>query len=135
VDTKRFFSFSVRVPYGHTDQMGIVYYANYLLYFEMARTEMLRECNLTYKKLEERNILLPAIEAHCFYKGSAHYDDLLAITSNCSMQGIRIRIDYKIRVGRQLITTGYTVHICRNKQGKILKPPEYFKRLFSVHEK
>ena len=65
-----------RVPYADTDQMGVVYYANYLEYFERSRTEMLRAAGLPYSELEKKGIILPVSEAYCKYLGPARYDDL-----------------------------------------------------------
>ena len=62
---KKIFKHEVRVPYAHVDQMGVVYYANYLVYFEMARSEMLREAGMPYGDLEEKGLRLPVVEARC----------------------------------------------------------------------
>ena len=67
------FLHEVRVPYAHVDQMGVVYYANYLVYFEMARSEMMREAGMPYSELEARGLRLPVIEAHCEYKAPARF--------------------------------------------------------------
>ena len=72
---------SYRVPYADTDQMGVVYYANYLEYFERSRTEMLREAGLSYSEMEKMGYFLPVSEAYCKYSGSARYDDLLTFRS------------------------------------------------------
>jgi len=116
------FQHSVRVPYAHTDQMRYVYYANYLVYFEMARAEFLREIGLPYAALEQRGVFLPVIEAHCEYKTPAHFDDLLVVSSRCAIQGPRLRIDYEVHRDQELIVTGYTVHVCLSPEGKVLRP-------------
>ena len=77
----RVFEHSVRVPYAHTDQMAMVYYANYFVYFEMARSELLREAGVAYPEMEKRGVLLPVVAAHCEYRKAARYDDLLSIRS------------------------------------------------------
>ena len=118
----RTFRFSVRVPYAHTDQMRFVYYSNYLVYFEMARADFLREGGLPYGELEKRGVFLPVVEAHCEYKTPAHYDDLLVIESRCSLQGPRLRVDYDVRRGNERVVTGHTVHVCLSAEGKVLRP-------------
>ncbi|MEX2588768.1 MAG: thioesterase family protein [Chitinophagales bacterium] len=69
----------IRVRYGETDQMGVVYYGNYALYYEIARTEAMRSLDLPYSKLEERGIIMPVLEMNCRYKKAAKYDMLLTV--------------------------------------------------------
>jgi len=126
---ERTFKHFVRVPYAHTDQMRFVYYANYLIYFEMARAEMLREAGLPYGELETQGIFLPVVEAHCEYKAPAHYDDQLEIVSRCQIQGVRLRVEYKVSRGEDLIVTGHTVHACVSKELKIIRPPACLQKL------
>jgi len=125
----RIFKHFVRVPYAHTDQMRFVYYANYLIYFEMARAEMLREVGLPYGELEKQGIFLPVVEAHCEYKTPAHYDDQIEIISRCQIRGVRLRVEYKVSRGEDLIATGYTVHACVSKELKIMRPPGCLQKL------
>lgn len=130
MDAAKVFRYSVRVPYAHTDQMRFVYYAHYLVYFEMARAELLREVGLPYAELEKRGVFLPVVEAHCEYKTPAHFDDLLVISSRCAIQGPRIRIAYEAHRDRDLVVAGYTVHVCLSPEGKVLRPlPELRRRL------
>ena len=72
-------SLEYRVPYADTDQMGFVYYANFFVYFERSRNEILRDLGVPYVELEERGVILPVLEAHCEYKTPAKYDDVLKI--------------------------------------------------------
>jgi acyl-CoA thioester hydrolase len=119
----RVFMHSVRVPYAHVDQMGFVYYANYFVYFEMARSEMLREAGLPYTELEKRGVMLPVVEAHCEYRQAAHYDDLLTIQSRIAgLEGPRLRIEYEMRRGEDRIVQGHTLHICMSAKGKAMRP-------------
>lgn len=121
--TMRTFEHSIRVPYAHTDQMGFVYYANYFVYFEMARAEFLREVGLPYTDMERRGIMLPVVEAHCEYRKPAHFDDLLVVISRCTdLQGARLRIEYEITRNNDRIVTGYTVHVSVSREGKVLRP-------------
>lgn len=122
-DAIRTFKHFVRVPYAHTDQMGFVYYANYLIYFEMARAEMLREVDLPYTELEKQGLFLPVVEAHCDYKSPAHFDDRLEIATQCQFQGARLRVEYKVFRESSVIVTGWTVHVCISAERKIMRPP------------
>lgn len=87
----------VRVRYGETDQMGIVYHANYLLYFEMGRTELLRASGVTYADLEKSGLFLVVVETGCRHRAGARYDELLDVLT---------RVD---RVGKATITFRYEV--------------------------
>jgi len=122
-NANRIFRHYVRVPYAHTDQMGFVYYANYLVYFEMARAEMLREVCLPYGELEKQGLFLPVVEAHCEYKSPAHFDDQLEILSQCQIRGVRLRVDYQLNRGKEPIASGYTVHACVSRESRVMRPP------------
>lgn len=100
-----------RVPYADTDQMHVVYYANYLAYFERARNELLRACGLTYRALESRGFGLPVAEAHVSYVAPATYDDLLELSAWCEgFKGVRLTIRCEVRRGGLLLAEGHTVH-------------------------
>jgi len=114
-----------RVPYADTDRMGVVYYANYLIYFERTRTELLRRAGYPYRELEAQGIMLPVIEAHCQYKASAGYDDLLTLRGwVAEARGARVRIDCEVYRDNVLLTTGYTVHACLGPNGRPMRLPE-----------
>ncbi|MBE3578495.1 MAG: acyl-CoA thioesterase [Caldanaerobacter subterraneus] len=103
----------IRVRYGETDKMGIVYYANYLHWFEIGRTEFFRSLGMTYRDLEERDIMLPVIEAHCKYFSSAFYDDLIIIRTRLEfVTGTRIKFLYEVirKEDGKLLAQGYTEH-------------------------
>ncbi len=88
----------VRVRYQETDQMGIVYYSNYFVYFEMGRIEFLRNHGISYAEIEKENIFLAVAEAHCKYRAPAMFDDLLVIKTCLSkMKHARIEFCYEIR--------------------------------------
>lgn len=124
------FKLSVRVPYAHVDQMGVVYYAHYLVYFEMARGELLRKAGMPYGDMEKAGVLLPAVEAHCVYKKPARFDDLLDITiSRVEIRGTRVRLDYEVTRGEVMIATGYTDHVCMSPEGRVLRPVPELKKL------
>lgn len=123
------FRHTVRVPYAHVDQMKFVYYANYFVYFEMIRSEMLRQIGVPYSELEKAGVILPVIEAHCAYTAPAHYDELLDIWARCALQGPRLRVDYELWRAATPIANGYTVHVCMAPDGKVLRPPAALRRL------
>ncbi len=100
-----------RVPYADTDQMHVVYYANYLAYFERGRNELLRACGYTYRELEASGLGLPVAEAHVDYCAPATYDDLLEISAWCEgFKGVRLTIRCEVRRDGKLLAEGYTVH-------------------------
>jgi acyl-CoA thioester hydrolase len=120
---ERIYRMTVRVPYAHVDQMGFVYYANYFVYFEMARAELLREARLPYPEMERKGIRLPVVDARCEYRRPAHYDDELDVLTRCTaLLGPRLRIEYEIRRGNETIVTGSTEHVCVTPDGKVMRP-------------
>ena len=124
------YRFSFHVPYAHVDQMQVVYYGHYLMYFEMARSALLREAGLSYRKMEADGVMLPVVEAHCDYRQFARYDDVLTILSRClPFKGPRLRINYEVYRDETLLTTGYTHHICMSSQGKVLRPTAQLRTL------
>lgn len=126
---------SIYVPYAHIDKMGVVYYANYFVYFEMARGQLLREAGLPYGELEDRGIMLPVVEAHCEYLKPARYDDLLVILTTCSeIKGTRLKMEYEIKRGDDLVATGYTRHVCMTPDGKVVRPVPELKAIFNGHQ-
>jgi acyl-CoA thioester hydrolase len=116
------FAIQVRVPYADTDQMNMVYHANYLVYFEMARTELLRAYGLPYARLESLGVLLPVIEAHCAYRQPARYDDMLTVQTVPEITGgVRFRMRYALLRDTDLLVTGYTDHACVGRDGRPLR--------------
>jgi acyl-CoA thioester hydrolase len=115
-----------RVPYADTDQMQVVYYGNYLTYFERSRNEVLRAVGFSYKELEAMGFALPVKEAHVNYRASATYDDLLEITGWCeSFKGVRLKICCEVRRDGELLAYGYTIHAnCDIKTMKPVRPPK-----------
>lgn len=113
-----------RVIYGDCDSMAIVYYANYLRFFEIGRTELLRDSGLTYREVEEKGFFLPATEARVNYIKSAKYDDLLRIETTIGfVKRASARFDYDIYSEENLIVRGYTVHACLDKHNKVVRIP------------
>src|SRR4030042_1681497 len=117
-----------RVIYGDTDNMGVAYYANYLRWFEMGRTEMFRSLGLTYKSIEAKGVYLPVSEAYCKYKSPARYDDLIVIETPLDTR-VRagIKFDYSIfrEDGKTLLVQGFTKHACLNGSGRVIRPPAF----------
>ena len=102
-----------RVPYADTDQMGVVYYANYLALFERARNELMRAAGYTYKRCEQEGWMLPVVHAEVDYKSPARYDDLLEVTAWVSeMRGVRVEISCEVRRKGEsaLLARGFTRH-------------------------
>jgi len=115
----------LRVIYGDTDQAGIVYYANYLRWFEAGRAELIRAKGLRYRDFEaEHGLLLPVIEAHVEYRAPALYDDLLTIESSlAATRRATVRFEYRILRDGLLLATGHTVHACVGQDGKPRRLP------------
>jgi acyl-CoA thioester hydrolase len=124
----------VRVRYAETDKMGIVYYANYLVWFEIGRTDWLRDTGWTYRAMEEDGIQLPVIEAHCEYRQGARYDDEVEIRTRAQkLSPVRIQFDYEAvrRADGAVLATGYTVHATIDRQGRPTRMPDRVKGLFA----
>lgn len=120
-------SVEYRVPYADSDQMGVVYYANFFVYFERVRNEILRELGFPYVEMEARGYQLPVIEAHCNYRKAAKYDDLLVITGWPEATGpVRLKVHCEVRRGEELLAEGHTVHVCFSTHASkpVCLPPE-----------
>jgi len=115
---------TVRVRYAETDQMGVAYYANYLVWFEVARTDWLREAGLSYRDLEADGVLLPVIEARAEYKAPARYDDTLTVAAVARMVSpARLAFDYEITGPNGLVALGSTVHATMDRTGRPIRIP------------
>lgn len=122
----------VRVRYAETDQMGVVYYANYFVWFEIGRTEWLRDTGWTYRTMEADGLALPVIEAHCDYRQPARYDDELEIrTQGRLVSAVRIAFDYEImrRPDQAVVAAGHTVHATVDRTGRPVRLPARVKAL------
>jgi acyl-CoA thioester hydrolase len=115
----------LRVIYGDTDQMGVVYYANYLRYFESGRNEFLRSRGLVYREFEsEHQVFLPVVEAQVSYKQPARYDDLVSVFTGLPRIGkASVRFEYRLVRGEELLATGHTVHACVSRAGQVVALP------------
>ena len=126
----------IRVIYGDTDQMGVVYYANYLRYFEAARNEFIRAKGLRYRDFEvQHGLLLPVAEAHVSYRTPARYDDLLAVEiSLAEARRASARFEYRILRDGEVVATGHTVHACVDLEGRVRRMPRELLERLSVGE-
>ena len=109
----------IRVIFGDTDQMGVVYYANYLRYFESARSDYWRTLGRSYREVEARGLGLPVVEAHCNYRRPARYEDLLEVELELTeLRAVSMRFGYVIRRGDEVLADGYTRHAVVSTAGK-----------------
>jgi acyl-CoA thioester hydrolase len=125
----------VRVRYAETDQMGIVYYANYFVWFEVGRTDLLRGAGWSYRGMEEEGFSLPVIDAHCSYRESAKYDDDLEIRTNGTLvTPVRVRFDYEVtRAGKTgALASGHTVHAVLDRSGRPCRLPDRARQIFET---
>jgi acyl-CoA thioester hydrolase len=131
----------VRVRYAETDQMGIVYYANYLVWFEIGRVELLRSLGLAYSQLEiDHQCILPVVEASCRYRSPARYDDQILIeTRPALLRGSVLKFAYRILrkepdgADPALLAEGETVHVvCDDQLNKKHLPEKYAAALRSM---
>jgi acyl-CoA thioester hydrolase len=122
----------LRVRYAETDQMGVVYYANYLVWFEIGRTELLRTFGWTYREMEAAGYTLPVIHATCRYHRPARYDDELDIvTTGAVLSPVRLAFDYEILRGDEPIVTGRTEHASLNPKGRPVRLPGRVRECFA----
>ena len=119
---------TLRVRYGETDQMGVVYHANYAQYLEQGRTEWLRELGISYKWMEENNMQLPVVNLNIDYKKPARYDDIILVKTKLrKIPTAKIEFDYEIynEKGMLLITASTTLVFINSITNKLSKAPRY----------
>jgi acyl-CoA thioester hydrolase len=134
-----FYETTVRVRYAETDQMGVVYYANFYVWFEVGRVEMFRQMGFSYNEMEERDDCFIVVgESQCRYKRPARYDDLLHIRT-CILEARKrtIRFGYEILNDStgELLATGETTHIICGSDGRPKQIPKRYYKLFGVSER
>ena len=118
---------AVTVRYAETDMMGIVYHGAYLPWFEVGRTALLREHGLPYRDLEAEGYRLPVLELGVKYLRPALYDDTVHIcTTLREKPSVRIRLEYELRRGEELLATGWTLHAFIDREGRPVRPPARF---------
>jgi len=127
---------TVRVRYAETDQMGVVYYGNYFIWFEIGRVELCRQLGFEYKRMEtEDDSFIVVADAHCRYKRPARFDDLLVIRTKVSESQRRtVRFDYEIidQASGELLATGDTIHVICDRLGRPKSLPEKYRKYFPV---
>jgi|UniRef100_UPI004049A523 acyl-CoA thioester hydrolase len=117
----------VTVRYAETDMMGVVYHANFMPWFEIGRTTLLKEQGLQYRELEAQGYRLPVLEISAKYHRPAVYDDTLTIITVLKEKPLlRIRLSYEVRRGHELLATGESSHAFVDLQGKPVRPPPIF---------
>jgi acyl-CoA thioester hydrolase len=123
---------TLRVRYAETDKMGVVYYANYLIWFEVGRCELLRAAGSSYRELEATGIGLPVVEAHCEYKSPARYDDELQVKTWGALLS-PARVEFRYEVSRPadgvVNAVGRTVHAAVDASGRPCRLPDYIRDL------
>lgn len=125
---------TVRVRYAETDKMGVVYYANYFIWFEVARADLLRTLGWSYREMEHAGISLPVIEAQCAYHQAARYDDELDVTAEGRvLSPVRMQFIYRIvrRADEVLSASGRTVHAALDTTGRPCRLPERIRQVFA----
>ena len=116
-----------RVIYGDTDQMGVAYYANYLRWFEIGRTEFMREAGVPYDQAERDGVFFPVTEVQCRYRKPAVYDNRLRIETTVeSLSRVALRFNYRISLEgeRSALASGWTKHVCLDRDRQLVRLPE-----------
>ncbi len=125
---------AVRVRYAETDKMGVVYYANYFVWFEVARADLLRTLGWSYREMEHAGVSLPVIEAHCEYHRPARYDDELTVRAEGRLLS-PIRMEFTYQVTRAtdeiLAASGRTVHAALDPSGRPCRLPDRIRQVFA----
>src|ERR1700722_11023737 len=116
---------NVRVRYAETDRMGLLHHANYFVYFEMARTELLRQRGISYREIEDAGHFLVIIELDCKFKRPAHYDDLLTVrTTVTRVTHVKIVHQYEVLRDGDLLAEGHSTLACVDRTAKPQALPE-----------
>jgi acyl-CoA thioester hydrolase len=126
----------VRVRYAETDQMGVVYHSNYLIWFEVGRVEFIRQMGLDYKRMEEEGFSIAVVDVHVRYRTPARYDDELVIeTRLLASRGAVVKFGYRIlrAVDGVLLCEGETMHVCVGKDMKKICLPSKYAERFAAH--
>ena len=119
----------IRVRYKDTDRLGVVYYGNYLTFFEVGRAEFMRDLGFPYSKLEAEGYSLVVTEAHAKYHGNVGYDAMVTVKTTISeIKGARMRFDYEVLADNgKLLVSGYTLHGCINSKSRPSRIPSSVK--------
>jgi len=123
-----------RVIYGDADSMGIAYYANYLRWFEMGRTELFRFLGVPYRTIEDKGVALPVTEVFCKFHNPLRYDDLLVIdTALDASVRAGMKFDYRLLYEDEetVAASGYTKHAFVDGSGRVIRPPTYLRKIIA----
>lgn len=119
----------IRVRYSETDPMGYLHHANYFVYFEMGRTELLRAQQGNYREMEERGLLMVVVKLECHFRAPARYDDLLTLTTRITrVTPAKLEHEYKLHRGNLLLTEAKSLLACVDREGRIQRIPDEFQR-------
>ena len=119
---------NIRVIYADTDAMGIVYHTNYIKWFEIGRTELLRNIGIVYAEMEARGYNLPLTEVYCNYLFPARYDQIIVVETDLEyLKRASMKFNYTIwdEDREKALVEGYTIHACTNNLGKIVRIPSF----------
>jgi acyl-CoA thioester hydrolase len=120
----------IRVRYQETDAMGVLHHANYLTYFEIGRTELLRAAGYDYRRVEEGGLYMVIVEIGCRYRRPARYDDVLRLrTSNKRITAAKIEHEYQLFRGPELLAEGHSTLACVDRSGKLQRVPEWMREV------
>ena len=125
---------TLRVRYAETDKMGVVYYANYLVWFEVGRADLLRSLGWSYRDMEQTGVSLPVIEAHCTYQRPARYDDEIEIrTTGRMLSPVRMEFDYEVTKVQDgtVAAIGKTIHAAIDPAGRPCRLPARVREVFA----
>jgi acyl-CoA thioester hydrolase len=124
----------IRVRYAETDKMGVVYYANYFVWFEVARADLLRSLGWTYREMEHAGVTLPVIDAQCEYRRPARYDDEIEVrTKGRMLSPVRMEFTYEVlfREDHSRAASGRTIHAALDPAGKPCRLPDRITQVFA----
>jgi acyl-CoA thioester hydrolase len=124
----------IRVRYAETDQMGVVYHANYVIWMEVGRVEAMRSAGLVYAEMEKEGVKVAVLGVEVDYRAAARYDDLINVTTRVvEVQSRKMRIEYEIHRDSDglLLATGATRHLFINQDLKPVRCPEKYFQLFA----
>lgn len=123
----------LRVRYAETDQMGVVHHRNYFVWFEVARTDLLRQFGWTYREMEEAGFRLPVIDAHCTYLRPSRYDDELDVRASVRLvSAVRLEFSYEVVLVKDgsMVAVGKTQHASLTPEGRPCRLPARIREAF-----
>jgi len=136
VDPERFqHEVRFRVRYQETDRMGVVYHSNHLVYFEVGRTELMREKGIRYADLENEGLSLAVTEASARFLARVTYDDEIVVRTSLSLSGkTKLRFDYRVyRIeDGKAVSEGHTIHVFLGPEGNVLRVPDRVRKVIDV---